>query len=331
MTKECALERSTQLGKLLQVERQSVVAFILALVDFDSQEGWKALGYTSLWGYLSRELRMSDAMVATRVAAAQLARRYPQVGDLLREGKLCVTAMPRLATILTDANCADVLAEAIGKSKRDIDRLVATIAPQPERREVVQKLELRTFAVEKSRISEAPPRLAPTAKAFSAELVSATRFRIHLDVPEEFMTLLEQARDALSHTSPSGGKVEVLMEGLRRIVRDRDRRMGLVEKPRATPKERAPKPPWKREAPSAQTKRIVWKRVQGRCQAQLALGGICGSTRKLEFHHLLELARGGPTTAENLSLRCKAHNLLAAQETFGRDFMTRFTEPALPT
>jgi 5-methylcytosine-specific restriction endonuclease McrA len=120
------------------------------------------------------------------------------------------------------------------------------------------------------------------------------------------------------------------MEGLRRIVRDRDRRVGLVQQARAA-KERAPKPPWERESPSAETKRIVWKRDQGRCQAKLATGGICGSTRKLEFHHIVEHARGGPTTTENLSLRCKAHNLQAAEETFGKDFMARFTEPALST
>jgi hypothetical protein len=108
MTKESALERSNQLGQLLNVERRSMLAFILALVEFDSQQGWKALGYTSLWGYLSRELKMSDAMVATRAAAVQLVRRFPQIGDLLRDGKLCVTAMPRLATILTQENCEDV-------------------------------------------------------------------------------------------------------------------------------------------------------------------------------------------------------------------------------
>jgi len=41
----------------------------------------------------------------------------------------------------------------------------------------------------------------------------------------------------------------------------------------------------------------------------------------LELHHERPFARGGPPTAENTCLRCRAHNELAAEQDFGRDFM----------
>src|SRR5690606_17078210 len=50
-------------------------------------------------------------------------------------------------------------------------------------------------------------------------------------------------------------------------------------------------------------------------------GGRCDETALLELHHLDPHARGGPPTAANLTLRCKAHNALAAEQDFGRDFM----------
>jgi hypothetical protein len=41
--------------------------------------------------------------------------------------------------------------------------------------------------------------------------------------------------------------------------------------------------------------------------------------RRLEFHHLKPFASGGEHSASNLTLRCAAHNALAAEEDFGRE------------
>lgn len=37
----------------------------------------------------------------------------------------------------------------------------------------------------------------------------------------------------------------------------------------------------------------------------------------LEYHHERAWALGGATTIDNLALRCRAHNALAAEEDFG--------------
>jgi hypothetical protein len=61
------------------------------------------------------------------------------------------------------------------------------------------------------------------------------------------------------------------------------------------------------------------------CQWKLQSGGICGSTLRVELDHSVAEALGGRPTVENLRLLCKAHNDLAARETFGDDWMDRFT------
>ena len=53
-------------------------------------------------------------------------------------------------------------------------------------------------------------------------------------------------------------------------------------------------------------------------------GKRCGSEHQVQLHHLQPYARKGPPTVENLQLRCRAHNLYAAEKDFGRDFMRRF-------
>jgi hypothetical protein len=44
---------------------------------------------------------------------------------------------------------------------------------------------------------------------------------------------------------------------------------------------------------------------------------------RLELHHSMAFARGGEHRLGNVSLRCRTHNALAAEEDFGRDFVTR--------
>jgi hypothetical protein len=72
----------------------------------------------------------------------------------------------------------------------------------------------------------------------------------------------------------------------------------------------------------ARVRRAVWQRDRGRCTFVDARGERCRETRYLELHHVDPHGRGGPPTEANLYLRCRAHNVLAAEEDFGRDFMT---------
>ncbi len=46
----------------------------------------------------------------------------------------------------------------------------------------------------------------------------------------------------------------------------------------------------------------------------------------LEFDHIVPVARGGESTEDNLRLRCRAHNQLEAERTFGAGFMRRKRE-----
>jgi hypothetical protein len=41
----------------------------------------------------------------------------------------------------------------------------------------------------------------------------------------------------------------------------------------------------------------------------------------LQYHHRIPFADGGPTTVENLELRCPAHNAYEAEQWFGPLFV----------
>jgi hypothetical protein len=71
-----------------------------------------------------------------------------------------------------------------------------------------------------------------------------------------------------------------------------------------------------RHVPAA-VKREVFVRDGGCCSYVDERGVRCGATRYLELHHLQPYAQGDQHVAANVTLRCAAHNALAAEEDFG--------------
>jgi hypothetical protein len=49
----------------------------------------------------------------------------------------------------------------------------------------------------------------------------------------------------------------------------------------------------------------------------------CSSEHQVENHHLDASAKGGESTVANISLRCRAHNALAAEQDFGKAHVAR--------
>jgi 5-methylcytosine-specific restriction endonuclease McrA len=168
-----------------------------------------------------------------------------------------------------------------------------------------------------------PPVLAPApAAAVQAARPPAGRLNpiapeqhvLRVTVSAEFVANLEAARRALSHKLPGGELAEVLHEGLRAILANADRRR------RGTGKKSSPSlpPPGSRYVPAA-VRDEVWRRDGGQCAFIGSTGHRCTSRHQLQVHHLHPFALGGPPIAANLALRCRAHNLHAAEQDYGRE------------
>jgi 5-methylcytosine-specific restriction endonuclease McrA len=68
-------------------------------------------------------------------------------------------------------------------------------------------------------------------------------------------------------------------------------------------------------------RRAVYARDEARCTYTSDSGQRCSETHGLELHHSTPFSRGGAHSQRNLTLRCRAHNDLAAEKDFGRDFI----------
>jgi 5-methylcytosine-specific restriction endonuclease McrA len=123
---------------------------------------------------------------------------------------------------------------------------------------------------------------------------------------------LRRIQDLLRHSVPDGD-VETIVDKALTLLLEHAERTKMAATPR--PRSRTPISSTTRHIPAA-VKRAVWERDGGRCTFQ-GTEGRCQETGFLEFHHVVPYAAGGETSAENLQLRCRAHNALEAERWFG--------------
>ena len=142
---------------------------------------------------------------------------------------------------------------------------------------------------------------------------------------------LETLRALLSHKVPDGDLSAVLHEAIRCALEIHGKRRGAV-RPERTRKVRPPKPrpAGERQPVSLAVMRQVWERDGGRCTFLSTDGRRCDSRWQLELDHVESARIGGPTTAEDLRIRCKPHNIFHAEQTFGRAFMAKFRRARRP-
>ena len=82
---------------------------------------------SSLYIYCVYELRMSEDEAQRRCRAARLARQFPVLLVMLAESAIHLTGILLLGPHLTAENHGKLLARARHRTKRELERLVATI------------------------------------------------------------------------------------------------------------------------------------------------------------------------------------------------------------
>ena len=117
------------------------------------------------------------------------------------------------------------------------------------------------------------------------------------------------AQDLLRHAIPNGDAAAIFDRALTLLLADLEQaKFAATAHPRAA----RPAASGSRHIPAA-VRREVWKRDDGRC-AFVGTHGRCTERGFLEFHHVVLYAEGGATVAENLELRCRAHNIYEAEQ-----------------
>jgi hypothetical protein len=128
-------------------ERSASAELVAHLASLESRPAlYAGKGYGSLFSYCTQALRLSEDAACNRIEAAKACRRFPVILDLLASGFLTLTSVRMLSPHLTPENHAAVLERAKGLACRQIEGLIAELAPRPDVPTSIRKLPTLTAA-----------------------------------------------------------------------------------------------------------------------------------------------------------------------------------------
>jgi hypothetical protein len=82
-----AREWSLRIAELARRENSALADLLLAVAEFDGQEAYRQLGFSSLFDFLHREVGLSRGSAYHRQVGARLVRRFPEVEGPIRDGR----------------------------------------------------------------------------------------------------------------------------------------------------------------------------------------------------------------------------------------------------
>ncbi|HYP98566.1 MAG TPA: HNH endonuclease signature motif containing protein [Polyangiaceae bacterium] len=330
-------------------QSNSLTAHVLAhLVELEERQLHLELGFPSLFAYCVEGLGMSEGAAGRRVAAARVCRRFSDVFERVARGELHLCALCALASHLNEQNATELFEASKGKTRRQIEELLAARFPRPDVREQIRRLPAAIGAeapkiVPDPALGEVEPtvEVEPTARAEpmstdvrprprgrELEPLSTDRFGVHFTADAELRELIERARELASHRVPNGDLASLMKLMVASFVKQEEkRRFGIGSRPRrargevkssGAPERATPPGGAQSRYLAVQVRRDVHARDAGQCAYVSPDGRRCNARAFIEIDHVEPFARNGSSEASNLRLLCKAHNLLHARKCFGK-------------
>jgi hypothetical protein len=302
--------------KSLCGQGRAVLARLLAhLVEIEERRLHLEAACPSMFQFCVRRLGMSEDEACRRIHAARLARRFPDLLVRIERGDLTLSTIALLHDTLTEASYAELVEAAAGKTKAEVQALLAKRSPNPDVPAAITvsptQSPIPTLGV------EAVP--APAAAGgWQLAPLSETRHKVQFTASDELRRKLERAQDLMRHANAEGDLAVVVERAVDLLLEKLEKqRLGKTSRPG----------PSREQSDTARvsraTRRAVFERDGERCTFADAEGHRCTATTWLELDHVIPRARGGTSELGNLRVRCRAHNALYAEQTFGKEHVER--------
>jgi hypothetical protein len=158
-----------RLASLLRDSRRVEADLVAHIGEVEQRRLYAREASPSMFAYCTEVLHLSEAEAYLRISAGRAAREHPLILEMLEDGRLHLSGIGKLVPHLTRENAATLLARAAHRSKRQIEELIAEIAPRPDVPTLVRKLPGTAIGPEDSR----PTASRPTASRPGSRYIPA--------------------------------------------------------------------------------------------------------------------------------------------------------------
>jgi hypothetical protein len=370
-----------QLFQLVMQSRGVEAEVVAHVAEVERRRLYAREACSSMFEYCRRILRLRENEAYLRITVARAARENPVLLEMLRDGRLHLSGIARLAPHLTRQNSEAVLKRACGMSHREIRELVSELEPKPDVAPSVRKLPQRPSPgcgplvaqrAHESLMQLGAPRVEPDAvnlrfdaSNFGAansgavnsgavnsgavnsgainsgvrvaaparppvvEPLAPSRYQVRFTASGELREKLERLQALMRSSVPDGDLARIIDIAVsEKLQRVEAKRFGKTKAPRKELGETDTNPS-SRHIPAA-VRRLVYEKDAGRCAYRDTYGRRCAKRHELEFHHKNPFALGGDHSPANLTLMCRAHNTLLAEQDYGKEVMARFRTTSRP-
>jgi hypothetical protein len=122
----------TSLKRLTGTANELTAQLLAHLAEVEARGIHRNMACASLYIYCVYELRMSEDEAQRRCRAARVCRQFPLLFDMLADASIHLTGILLLAPHLSDENHRELLTRARYRTKREIEKLVAEVAPRAD-------------------------------------------------------------------------------------------------------------------------------------------------------------------------------------------------------
>jgi 5-methylcytosine-specific restriction endonuclease McrA len=311
----------SELKLRVENERKLLMEVLHALREVEIRKLHLAMGYPDLYEFAMKELGYSSGAAYRRISAMKLLHAVPEIAPQLASGELGLENASQAQSFFRKE---DQRRKEMGKSKLSLS----------EKREIVTELIGKsTREGQRVLMDRSPEVMTPSEKLCP---LPQQKTLVQFVASPELMEKLEQLKHLLAHKNFEG-RMDVLIEQLADIAlsklkpRQASKPIEPVHQVQRTLLSPAPgnahTPGRNHEVRAAQTlkkrtryipaadRRQVILRDRNGCTYRVPKSGkVCESKHGLQFDHIQPFSLGGHNTAENLTLRCGAHNRYRAQQ-----------------
>jgi hypothetical protein len=342
-----------------KVNDAEIIAILTELRDRDYH---KELKYPNLFTYAVERLNLSEGSVFRRTQVARVCRTYPQILESLFSGRIHLTGASLIAPHLEEGDADALLAMAEGKTKRELQKILAASRPKKEFRPSVRKQP--AAVVEENAEVPAPRDAKPAEKPHPSpgrprtwdllEPATEERYNFRFSAGKGFTEKFQRLAEVLNIGAPHAHIEAVFEKALEIALEKKDPKRKLERRrKREARKQRSPAGDAQKELrhrPGKETRqgnggfgaeaggravsRYVPSEVQERhferagyqCEYRGPDGARCPCRTGLQIEHTRPYAVFKSHDERYLRVYCAAHNLFAAKEYYGRDFIQKKIE-----
>ena len=135
-----------RLAAILAQSRRVEADLVVHVAEVDARRLYAREAFSSMFAYCTEALHLSESEAYLRIAVARASREHPVLLVMLGDGRLHLSGIALPAPHLTPENREKLLRRATHRSKREIEELIAELAPREDVPSRIRKQPERTGA-----------------------------------------------------------------------------------------------------------------------------------------------------------------------------------------